>query len=480
MKRLHLGKQLSVLALAWMLMAAPIAVSAQTKISMPKNKYSVEDDVKIGAEYSAKVENEFPMLNHSTSTNYIQDVGRKLVASIPNEFQESQFRYQFKIVNASDINAFALPAGYLYVNRGMIEAAQNEGEMAGVMAHEISHAALRHGTAQATKQTSLKNQILGIGAILGGAILGGQAGAQLGAIFAAGYQLRYSREYETQADILGARIMADAGYDPRDLANMFKTISSQSQGGRPPEWLSSHPDPDKRFRAINREASLLRVSSNPIKVTPGFLRIKQYFSQLPKAPSMAEIEKGSKGNTGETGSGGGTTTNTTTGMENGTYSRTVTSPSTRTQSYSVGSAATLRVPTNWKSFPMQNDIWFAPEGAYGKDGITHGALVGAYSTQQTTLERATEEYIQGILRGNSYLSQSGEYYKFSINSRTAYAVRLAGRSPVTGNTEYATVYTAMLSNGSMFYVVGVAPQSESGTYNTAFNNLVRSIRFSNQ
>lgn len=473
MKKLQLGKQLTILTLATMLAVAPMAVTAQTKISMPKNKYKVEDDVKIGAEYSAKVDNEFPILNDSVSTNYIQDVGRRLVATIPREFQHPEFNYRFKIVNASDINAFALPAGYLYVNRGMIEAAENEGEMAGVMAHEISHAALRHGTAQATKQSSLKNQILGIGAILGGAILGGQAGAQLGAMFAAGYQLRYSREYETQADMLGARIMADAGYDPRDLANMFKTISQQSQGGRPPEWLSSHPDPDKRFNAINREAGLLRVSSNPIKSTPGFLRIQQTFRNMPKAPSMSDIEKG-QGNTTGTNSGG---TTSSTGMEKGTYSRTVQNPSTRTQSYNIGSVASLRIPNNWKSFPDQSNIWFAPEGAYGKDGITHGALAGVYSTQQKDLRNATEEYVQGILNGNSYLSSSNDYYKFAINGRTAYAIRLSGRSPVTGNTEYATVYSAMLKNGTMFYVVGVTPQGESSSYNTAFNNLVRSIRF---
>src|SRR3712207_9346853 len=82
-------------------------------------------------------------------------------------------------IYASDINAFALPGGPMYVNRGLIEAAKTEGEMAGVMAHEISHVALRHATAQATKQSSIGNQILGIGAILGGAVLGGETGAQL-------------------------------------------------------------------------------------------------------------------------------------------------------------------------------------------------------------------------------------------------------------------------------------------------------------
>ncbi|MEZ5308517.1 MAG: M48 family metallopeptidase [Pyrinomonadaceae bacterium] len=470
MKKLHLGKQLAVLMMAWAFLLTPLSVSAQTKISMPKNKYKIQDDVQIGTEYSAKVDQQFPMVNDTASVQYIQEVGRRLVAAIPPEFQHPEFRYQFKIVNASDINAFALPAGYLYVNRGMIEAAKNEGEMAGVMAHEISHAALRHGTAQATKQSSAKSQILGIGAILGGAILGGQAGAQLGAMVAAGYQLRYSREYETQADLLGARIMAGAGYDPRDLANMFKTISGQSEGGRPPEWLSSHPDPDRRYATINQEAERLNVSSNPIKITRGFTTTRQYLAGLPPAKTMSEIEQGAQ-------SGG---TGTTNGSETGTYNKSVPAPSSRTTSFEAPNVVRVRVPVNWKQFPDQTSVQLSPEGAYGKDGITHGALIGIYRSQQNTLERATEDYVQGILRGNTYLKQTTQYSKFTMNGRTAYATRLSGTSPITGATEYATVYTSTLKSGELFYIVGVSPANEDATYSRTFANIVRSVRFLDQ
>src|SRR3954454_5331636 len=109
----------------------------------------------------------------------------------------------------------------MYVNRGMIQAARNEGEMAGVMCHELSHVALRHGTAQATK--AQKYSILaGIAGVAGG-ILGGPGVGQLAQAPFGLYLLRFSREYETEADVLGARICANAGYDPRDLANMFQT-----------------------------------------------------------------------------------------------------------------------------------------------------------------------------------------------------------------------------------------------------------------
>lgn len=474
MKQGYLARSVSAYVLVLLLISAPLSAVAQTEIKMPKNKYKVQDDVKIGNEYSAKVENEFPLVRDRRSAGYIESVGQRLVRAIPQEFQQPAFRYRFKIVNASDINAFALPGGPMYVNRGMIEAANNEGEMAGVMAHEISHVALRHGTAQATKQSNPLNQILGIGAIIGGAIVGGQAGAQLGALFAAGYFLKYSRRYENQADILGARIMADSGYDPRDLANMFRIISAESKGGRPPEWLSSHPDPDKRYKTINREAELLRVSENPTKMTRGFAQTKTKLQSLPPARTMAEIQKGAKGSGSgnETGGGGGGNT----GMSGGRYRTVVASPSSRTRSYRAGNWVRMRVPRNWKEFPGSTEVWFAPEGAYGKDGITHGALAGIYTTQQNTLERATEEYVNSVLSGNNYLRQTTGYSRTSISGRRAYATRLSGRSPVTGRTEYALIYTTRLRNGNLFYVVGVAPQNESYRYNRAFNNLVRSVR----
>lgn len=472
MRRIYKGRQLAIVSLIWVMLMMSMAIIAQTNVKMPKNKYKVSDDVQIGNEYSQKVENEFPILNDRDATNYVEDVGRRLVNSIPREFQQPAFNYRFKVVNASDINAFALPGGPMYVNRGMIEAAKNEGEMAGVMAHEISHVALRHGTAQATKQSSIGNQILGIGAILGGAILGGQTGAQLGAMFAQGYFLRYSRQYESDADILGARILADAGYDPRDLANMFRTISQQSEGGRPPEWLSSHPDPENRYATINREAQLLRVSSNPIKYTQSFARVKERLQSMPKARSMAEIEKNTQNNpnTGNTNTGSGSE------MSRGTYSRNVPLPSSRTQTYRGGDLFTVSIPQNWKQFPGQSDIWFAPEGAYGNQGITHGALIGIYKTQQRDLARASDEYVKGILQANSYLRQTTGYSQFSLDGRAAYATRLTGRSPVTGQDEYAMIYTTQLRNGDLMFVVGVAPQNDSYRYTRAFNNMVRSLQ----
>src|SRR6266850_2916163 len=234
---------------ALMLTAALSTVYAQTRIVAPPNKYAPADDVKLGQEAAAQVQKEMPMLNDPAVDEYIAGIGQRLVAAIPPEQRHPEFRYTFKVVNQKEINAFALPGGPMFLNRGMIEAAHNEGEVAGVMAHEMSHVTLRHGTAQATKGEKFQ-----IGAIAGqvlGAIVGGTAGSIIANgsnIGLSTYFMKFSREYETQADVNGTQIMARAGYDPRHMAEFFKVLETQGGGG--PEFLSDHPNPGNRYQYI--------------------------------------------------------------------------------------------------------------------------------------------------------------------------------------------------------------------------------------
>src|ERR1700682_1786619 len=193
--------------LAWLVAMAivlmPFAAFAQTQIVYHENKYKPTDDVKLGRQAAAEAERQFPLLHDAEVEAYVEKIGQRLVAAIPPEFQHPEFRYYFKVVNARDINAFALPGGPMYVDRGMIEAAHTEGEMAGVMAHELSHVALRHGTAQATKARKYQagaTAVAILGTILGGPGLGQAAQDSVGVYF-----LKYSREYETEADLLAGR-----------------------------------------------------------------------------------------------------------------------------------------------------------------------------------------------------------------------------------------------------------------------------------
>ncbi len=468
MRKINLGKNLTVMLMMWMLLVMPLAAFGQTRISMPKNKYSVQDDIRVGREAAQQVERQMPILNDSEAERYVQEVGRRLANAIPPQFQHSGFQYQFKVVNARDINAFALPGGYMYVNRGMIEAAKSEGEMAGVMAHEISHVALRHGTAQATKAQNPTAQLPAIGGAILGAIFGGVVGGiaqTAGQLGSAAILTNYSREYETQADILGSQIMARAGYDPRDLANMFRTIEQQSGGSRGPEFLSSHPNPANRYENINREAQQLRVN-NPIQNTAQFERVQSRLARLPRAQTMAEIQQNEQRNPqGQTNP-----------TANGRYESRVQFPSARTRVYSGGNFLRVNVPDNWQVFETQETVTFAPQGAYGNNGITHGLMIGLVQNQTNDLARATEDYINNLLQNNNYLRQDTNFSRASLGGRNAYATVLSGRSPVTNRAEVVNIYTTQLGNGSLLYVAMVAPQNESARYNNAFRNVINSIR----
>lgn len=451
----------ALIAAMWML---PVAAIAQTQITAPKNKYNVQEDVQLGNKAAVEVERQFPVLNDYDATNYVSRVGENLVARMPPQFRQPQFDYRFKIVDARDLNAFALPGGPTYINRGMIQAARNEGEMAGVMAHEISHVALRHATAQATEQTSTKSVLGQLGLILGGAVLGGETGAAVGSMIAQTWMTKYSRKYETQADTLGAQIMADAGYDPRDLANVFQTIAREG-GGSGPEWLSSHPDPGNRYNKINQMAANMRVSPNPIKITRDFERVQSRFRGMPRARSMAELQRDYE-------NGRRTTSNPT---ASGRYYDDVQAPSSRVRPYTGMSGLSINVPSNWRDFAGGDSVQFAPDGAYGEQGITRGAMIGVYRGEGN-LSRDSQNYVNEILQGNSYLRQSGGYSRAYVGGRSGYVTSLSGRSPVTSRNEVVSVYTVQLRNGSLFYIVTVVPDNESYAYNSAFRNMLSSVR----
>src|SRR5437667_2862193 len=265
-------------------------LASQTQITPPDNKYTPAQDVELGLQAAAEARQQLPVMRDDAVTSYIEDIGRRLAAAVPGELRHPEFRYSFEAINVREINAFALPGGPMFVNRGMIEAARTEGEVAGVMAHELSHVVLRHGTAQASKATKY-----GIGQVAG-AVLGSIIGGGWGQVISQGTQfglgaafLRFSREFERQADLEGAHIMARAGYDPRDMANMFKTIEKQG-GSNGPQWLSDHPNPGTRYDYITREAQLLRVQ-NPIRDTSAFQQAKAHLRQLSPAPTTEQATR---------------------------------------------------------------------------------------------------------------------------------------------------------------------------------------------
>jgi Zn-dependent protease with chaperone function len=444
--------------------------STQTRIVAPKNKYKVSEDVKLGQEAAAQAKKELPMLNDERVDDWVERIGDRLANAVPPEFQHPEFRYTFDVVNQKEINAFALPGGPMFLNRGMIEAANSEGEVAGVMAHEMSHVALRHGTAQASSGQGA--QIGGILGQIAGAIIGGTAGSIIstGSQIGAGiYVTKYSRAYESQADLLGAQMLARAGYDPREMANMFKTIEAEG-GSRGPEWLSSHPNPGNRYNAILKEADSLRVQGNAN--SGQFESIKGRLASMSPAYTAEQIAKG------QAKSGPRTVANRAPVA--------VAPPSMQYRSTQPLNFLRLSIPSNWSEVSGgDGGATYAPEGGYieSQDGstFTHGFQIGMTTARGSgNLQRDTEQLIAAFAKTNPELRSSGSYTRDRISGRAAVRTTLSNVSEVSGQRESVSLTTTQLNDGRVIFFIGVAPQNEASAYEEAFRRVRESIQLSDR
>lgn len=452
-----------------MLTVALGTASAQTHIVAPPNKYKPADDVKLGQEAAQQVQKEVPLLNDASVEEYVAGIGQRLVSVIPAEYQHPEFRYTFRVVNQKEINAFALPGGPMFLNRGMIEAARDEGEIAGVMAHEMSHVLLRHGTAQATKAQKYE-----IGAVAGqilGAIVGGTAGSIIaqGSNFGIStYFMKFSREYESQADILGVQLMARAGYNPQSMANMFKTLAAQGGGG--PEWLSDHPNPGNREQRIQQEAKMLNATGNAYDNTAEFQRVQGRLKGMSPALTAQQIEQQNqrRAPVGTTG-----------------RAVNVAPPSGSFRTYQPANGLRVAVPSNWNPVESAGSaITYAPQGAYfqgdnGGSAFTHGVEIGV-SQGTGNLQNDTNSLLRNFAQSNPQLQQSGRARNENVGGRSGITVQLANVSEVTGQPEYISLSTTELRDGSLLYVIGVAPRNEAGTYDDTFRKVRQNIQISDR
>jgi hypothetical protein len=442
--------------------------------------------VKLGREAAQQAEQQLPVLRDRQSTDYLSGVGQRLVDAIPPEFQHPEFHYYFKIVNVSDINAFALPGGPMYVNRGTIDAARNEGELAGVMAHELSHVALRHGTAQATKAE--KYSLLAGLAGIAGTIVAGPAVGQLAQAPIVGYFLHYSREYETEADLLGARIMSRAGYDPHDLANMFRTIERVSGGGGG-GWFSDHPNPKNRYEKINQEAQYLRVD-NRITDNTDFRRIQERLRGSSRALSTEEVARNGRRYPTDNGQ----PRDDRSDPDNGRYPDNrrdpvnqpfgrVSDPSSRYQLYSELGVLRLKVPDNWRELRENDSVWFAPEGAYGQFSgqpvFTHGINFNIAHSQGQSLRTVNDQMVSNLLQSNRKMRQIGRSQGTNTGTRYWMRTEFTNVNEATGRTETVALASTLLRSGDVLFISTVVPENDTARFQNAFVNILNSVQISN-
>jgi len=240
-------------ALLIVLLAFSPADAATRALKFPpphSTAYSHDQEIQIGRQSVAEVRRQMPVLPDSDPlTQYVRSLGERLVPYVPNTARNPRFPYEFHVVNVKEINAFALPGGPVFVNVGTIQAAENEAQLMGVIAHEMSHVYERHGTAQATKAGYAQVGLGILGALLGRSVGASVARAAVG-LGAGSLFLHYSRSAESEADHVGALLMYSAGYNPRAMADFFRKLE-QRGGAGVPQFLSDHPNPGNRAQVID-------------------------------------------------------------------------------------------------------------------------------------------------------------------------------------------------------------------------------------
>jgi hypothetical protein len=446
-------------------LAAPsLCLAERTRLKPGLNVFSTQQDIEIGKEVSKEAEQQLVMLNDEKVDDYLGRLGSRLAAKAPG----AKYPYQFRAVNDPSINAFALPGGLLYVNRGTIEAADNEAQLAGVIGHEIGHAALRHGTNQMTKATLMKLPLTMLGGAIGSDSLVGMI-AQAGASF--GEQsilLKYSRDAERQADLVGTQILYDNNYDPRQMAQFFVKLEEEAKksGGRPIQFFSSHPNPENRVTAVNSEVTRMGGHAGSYQDdTAEFREIQRHVRLLPPAPKA--LPKPSSGS----GTGNGT-------------SRRPALPSSSLQDYANHNLS-LRYPDNWKSYGQGDAFTLAPDGGFAADAkgntsLAYGVMMAIFEARPNSagrmdLESATAQLINNLHNANPDIRISKDSSRTRIAGQPALATTLTNLSPMGANeTDY--VITVLRPEGLVYFVL-VAPEQEFNGYQRAFQDITNSIRF---
>ena len=268
-------KRITVSAIVATFMAAVLWAQGPTQFHPGFNLFSKEQDVQLGQENAAQVRKQLPVIKDPILTDYVTQVGKRLMSA--REAQETGFPFTFEVVADPSINAFALPGGPMFINTGLLKAVDNEAQLAGVMGHEMSHVILRHGTNQASKSKFIELPAVLASQMAGESMIGKLARAGIG-LGANSVLLKFSRSAESQADLMGSHLMAESGYDPMEMARFFEKLNAQG-GGRTMQFLSDHPNPDNREKAIEEEAHRLPKQNYGYQ-SGAFQRMKQEVSKI--------------------------------------------------------------------------------------------------------------------------------------------------------------------------------------------------------
>ena len=414
------------------------------------NLYSKQQDIEIGKQAAAEVRDRYQQVQDPELRAYVNAIGERLAktptASAPG------FPFSFTLLNYRQVNAFALPGGPAFVFTGLLKASDSEAEVAGVLAHEISHVVLRHGTHRMSKANVIKGPAEVIGILNSLTLIGRLANIGLG-LTLNGIFLKNSREDESEADALGTHIMSEAGYDPVAMARFFEKLERQGGPGVP-EFLSDHPSPGNRVEAVQAEARTLPRRTYTYD-NAAFERVKLAIAKLPAPPDFRSASIGIEAATA-------------TGYKKLT-----------TPQFSV------EYPSAWaaQGDSESNLLAMVPKGGIviggnGEPAIGLGAVVSYFFSDpdRSTLNLATSDLIQRLRSVDPGIRDSGAQKQIVVDGQPALLTQFLSDSPF-GGTERDLLVTLVRPEG-LFYLVFISPDNNWGDTQPSFDHMVQTIRFS--
>jgi len=412
------------------------------------NLYSKQQDIELGKQAAARILEQYQQAQSRDLQAYVKKIGERL-AKTPSA-SSSGFPFSFTLLNYKEINAFALPGGPTFIFTGLIKAADSEAELAGVLAHELSHVVLRHGTQQASKENIIERPALLIGVLNSFTLLGRLLNVGLG-LGLNGIFLKYSREDESEADALGAHIMSEAGYDPVNLARFFEKLEAHGGAGVP-EFLSDHPSPGNRVEAVEAEARTLphRVYTSDNRE---FESVKVAIAKLPP-PDLRPKDVG------------------VASANVAGYDK------LNTHQFSIEYPSAWRVRGDADSTVLA----LAPsEGIVvsikGEPAIGYGAVLSYFFTDpgRSSLSQATDDLIQHLHADDPGIHRSGDQKRAEADKQPALITQLTSSSPFGGD-EIDMLVTVARPEG-LFHLIFISPESHWNDSHPTFEHMVQSIRF---
>ena len=413
------------------------------------NLFSKQQDVQLGQEAVAQIEQEVEVVNDRELTAWLDRIGQKLAKNS----QDPDYPFTFKVIADPNINAFALPGGPIYMNSGLIAQADNEAQVAGVVGHEIGHVVLRHSTNQASRASLLQlPAILAASATGNGGLLGSLAQVGIG-LGLNSTLLKYSRNAERDSDIVGARMLALSGYNPVEMATFFEKLS-QLGGRGGPEFLSSHPSPGNRVQAVNKEIAGYRHASGYVTDTPEFARMKARAAAI-KPTRQPNQQQGSS-----SAQGGG-------------------KPSAPevVQGAFQGQGFRFEPPKGWRASRHGSGATIVPDNGLAGNGIARG-MVADYFTQEARNQKdAVDKFLADLkAKNNGFAEVQGQRRSMRFGGVAGESVFIEGPSPIQGKREYLWIVAAQRPQG-LFHLIMIAPTDEYNNMSKTFEGAVRSIRF---